>query len=569
MLFGALGANSQVFTSTDLPKEIPDNNATGVSSFLDIAAPLVVTDLNLRLAATHPCVNELAVSLTPPGASAPIPLLLSSAQGGLLTGFCRPNFIDTVLDDQGTISLGVTLTPSGSFNIDHPSVGNQPLARFNGLRATGRWILTVADRTAGNAGTLTGWSLSLTTTPAVVISQGLRFVPVTPCRLVDTRETNLGTFGAPALVANATRFFAIPLQQNCGIPSAARAYSLNLTLVPPRPPNPPSPVGFVRIWATGTTEPPTSTVNSLDGRFKANAAIVEAGAAGAVSVLATEPADLVLDINGYFIDPAVNPQSLAFYPLPPCRVFDSREANGPLGGPVLTPADLNGRTIPVLTANCGVPASAAAYSVNATVVPPPQTGLGFLTLWPAGQPRPFVSTLNAPTGAITANAAIVPAGADGSISAFVSGQSHLVIDINGYFAPPGAAGALRFFTITPCRVVNTNQAAGEFGGPVLVDDVPRNYRLPLNSSCGLPGTASAYALSATVVPQRPAAQGGLGYLTLWPAGSPQPFVSTLNAQDSFIASNAALVVAGTAGAISSFASGGTHLILDVVGLFMP
>ena len=110
---------------------------------------------------------------------------------------------------------------------------------------------------------------------------------------------------------------------------------------------------------------------------------------------------------------------------------------------------------------------------------------------------------------------------------------------------------------------------GEFGGPVLVDDVQRSYRLPLNTPCGLPNTATAYALSATVIPTRPASQGGLGYLTLFPAGSPQPFVSTLNALDAFIASNAAFVPSGTGGAISSFVSGGTHLILDVVGFFQP
>jgi FG-GAP repeat len=399
------------------------------------------------------------------------------------------------------------------------------------------------------------------------LSGPLRFVPVPLCRLLDTRESDLSSFGSPRLLANVPRSFVIPQQPACGIPATAQAYSLNVTVVPGIPINPANAVGFVRIWATGSTEPATSTVNSEDGRFKANAAIVEAGAGGAVSVRSTNATDVVIDINGYFVDPAVNPQSLAFYPLPPCRVFDSRNSNGPLGGPVLIPTD-DRRTIPVTSSNCGVPANAAAYSLNATAVPP-AAGLGFLTLWPTGQTQPFVSTLNAPTGAITANAAIVQAGSNGSINAFVSGVSHLVIDINGYFAPPGGAGAQRFFTIQPCRAVDTQTAAGEFGGPSLVDDVARSYRLPLNTACGLPANATAYALSATVDPTRPVAQGGLGYLTLFPTGSPQPFVSTLNALDGFIASNAAIVPAGTGGAVSAFASGGTHLILDVVGFFLP
>jgi hypothetical protein len=65
-----------------------------------------------------------------------------------------------------------------------------------------------------------------------------------------------------------------------------------------------------------------------------------------------------------------------------------------------------------------------------TVVPPGP--LGYLTLWPQGQTRPTVSTLNAVDGAITSNLAIVPT-TNGSISAFASNLTHMIIDISGYF----------------------------------------------------------------------------------------------------------------------------------------
>jgi len=74
-----------------------------------------------------------------------------------------------------------------------------------------------------------------------------------------------------------------------------------------------------------------------------------------------------------------------------------------------------------------------AYSLNATVLP--RTTLGYLTLWPTGPPQPYVSTLNSYDGSVVANAAIVPAGAGGSASAFVSDLSDLILDVNGYFAP--------------------------------------------------------------------------------------------------------------------------------------
>ena len=71
--------------------------------------------------------------------------------------------------------------------------------------------------------------------------------------------------------------------------------------------------------------------------------------------------------------------------------------------------------------------------MNATVVP--QTTLGDLTLWPANETQPFVSTLNALDDQIVANAAIVPAGLLGGVSAFVTNGTHLIVDTNGYFAP--------------------------------------------------------------------------------------------------------------------------------------
>jgi hypothetical protein len=51
---------------------------------------------------------------------------------------------------------------------------------------------------------------------------GLRFIPVTPCRVAATRLPT-GPFGAPFLTGGTTRSFAIP-NSSCGIPSTAQAY---------------------------------------------------------------------------------------------------------------------------------------------------------------------------------------------------------------------------------------------------------------------------------------------------------------------------------------------------------
>jgi uncharacterized repeat protein (TIGR01451 family) len=374
-------------------------------------------------------------------------------------------------------------------------------------------------------------------------SAGLRFVPVTPCRVADTRNPN-GAFGGPLLGAGTTRGFTIS-DSACAIPPTAQAYSLNATVVPK------GSLGYLTMFPCGQATPLASTLNSIDGRVKAGAAIVPAGTNGAVCAFVTNDTDLVLDINGYFV-PVSDTSALEFYPLTPCRVVDTRGATGAFGGPSLV--GNAARSFPILSSSCSVPSTAQAYSLNYTSVP--KGKLGFLTTWPAGQTQPLVSTLNAPTGTVTANAAIVPAGTNGDVSVFVTNDSDLVIDINGYFAPT-ATGGLLLFPSTPCRVLDTRNPAGSppFNGQLNVDVA--------GSSCGAPATAQAFVLNATVVPPGP-----LGFLTMWPQGAIQPLVSTLNAGDGAVSSNMA-IVSTTNGSISAFVADPSHLVLDISGYFGP
>jgi hypothetical protein len=264
----------------------------------------------------------------------------------------------------------------------------------------------------------------------------------------------------------------------------------------------------------------------------------------------TDSTDVILDINGYFESPGGS--ALAFYPVSPCRIADTRGATGFLGGPGLTRDQT--RNFPILSGPCGLPSTAEAYSLNFAVVP--HGPLGYLTAWPAGRAQPVAATLNAVTGTITANAAIVPAGSGGEISVFVTDDTDLVIDINGYFALPGAGG-LSFYSLVPCRAKDTRLPAGAppFRGTINVNIT--------SSGCGAPATAQAYVFSATVVPPGP-----LGYITMWPQGLSQPTVATLNALDGAITSNMA-IVPDTNGSISAYASDPTQLILDIDGYFGP
>jgi hypothetical protein len=310
---------------------------------------------------------------------------------------------------------------------------------------------------------------------------------------------------------------------------------------------------YLTVWPAGLAQPLTSTMNSRDGRTKAAAVIVQTGNNDAISIYASDSTNVVLDINGYFTAPS--DQTYQFYPIMPCRVIDTRNADSDLGGPPL--AGGVQRSFPVTESSC-IPRGVdiQAYSFNFTVVSyPPGDPMGYLTVWPEGQPQPTVSTLNNHTGTTVANAAIVPVGQDGGISVYASESTQLVVDINGYFAAP-ASGGLSLYSAPPCRIIDTRNNNGQpFQGQLTVNVA--------GSPCAPSSSAQAYVLNATVVPPGP-----MHYLTLWPDPDQQPNVSTLNAIDGYTTSNMA-IVPNTNGSTDAFASDPTQLILDISRYFAP
>jgi hypothetical protein len=418
-----------------------------------------------------------------------------------------------------------------------------------------------ANISVNRAGTLSigGQTYTVTQAGGQAGAVGSAFYPLTPCTVADTRTLSIngltGAFGRPFIAGGSTRNFPIPTS-TCGVPAIAQAYSLNITVVPH------GALGYVTVWPTGSSVPIAATLNSLNGAEVSNAAIVPAGASGSISLFASNDTDVMIDINGYFAPPS-GPQALAFYPVTPCRVVDTRAGSG-LTGAFGQPSLSGGvtRDFPVPSSNCGIPSSAHAYSVRTTVVA--RGPLGYLTAGPAEQPLPTVATLNALNGGVIGNQAIVSAGTNGSISLFASNNTDLVIDIDGYFAPPGGPGALYFYPLAPCRVADTRSGtgfSGALGPPSLVGRATRNFPMP-TSTCGIPSSAQAYSLNMTAVASNP-----LGYLTAWPAGHALPVAATLNALNGGVVGSGAIVPGGTSGAISVFASNNTDLVIDINGYF--
>jgi hypothetical protein len=154
---------------------------------------------------------------------------------------------------------------------------------------------TEMSRTAHLSGR--GGSASAMLAPALTDAAGatmpLTFVAITPCRLVDTRNGSgfTGAFGSPGLTSNVERTIPVPAS-SCGVPASA-AYSLNFTVVPSGP--------LLYLSAYPTTFQNTSVLNSPTGQIIANGAVIPADSNGDFKVLASDPTNLIIDINGYYV----------------------------------------------------------------------------------------------------------------------------------------------------------------------------------------------------------------------------------------------------------------------------
>jgi hypothetical protein len=194
-----------------------------------------------------------------------------------------------------------------------------------------------------------------------------------------------------------------------------------------------NPIGGKRAWCSGTPGPMiqvTANLSAFDGQV--------------VHLRWHEGNDTIIADTGWFVDsvtlgnvalPSVcssePPAPLDFFTVTPCRLVDTRNPPGPLGGPILAAnAD---RTFD-LDGSCGVPSGASALSVNLTAVS--AAAAGTFVVYPGDLVSPpNTSTLNFQAGLTRANNAIVKLDAEGEIKLLNSsaGTTHCIIDVNGYF----------------------------------------------------------------------------------------------------------------------------------------
>lgn len=236
---------------------------------------------------------------------------------------------------------------------------------------------------------------------------------------------------------------------------------------------------------------------------------------------------------------------LQFYPLTqPCRIVDSRLSGGALPHGGLRAVQVSGSCVP-----------AGAQAVAATITAVSPTAGGHMRM--NGNPLTLASVCNFPTGGGAWASSVVSSlseAGQATVSAALrdGGSTHFVIDVSGYFAPPGPAGQNYTPRDTTRRLVDANLTAGV--ASIFVS----------GAAAIAPATPSALAVSVAAI-----APPAAGHLVLYPAGSGSGGTSSLNYSAGSLLYNGGVVglgsVPGGDFAIRSLQS--HRVIVDVNGVF--
>ncbi len=375
-------------------------------------------------------------------------------------------------------------------------------------------------------------------TPEVATAQtASRYAPITPLRVVDTREgLGAGRFGAGS--TERLRVVTAEVAARAGVPpDAVNAAVLNVTITQPDGP------GHVTVWAAGGKRPLASSLNAeYPGHTIANL-VTTPVAGGRVDVFAHTGMHLVVDVQGVYVA-ADSASAGRLEPLTPRRVLDTRLGGNPWRSGEVRTVDLR---------PYGVPATASAAVVNLTTTQ--TTGAGYFTVFASGSNPPFVSNLNADgPGQTIANQAMAPV-SNGTMRVYASVAAHLIVDLVGYVTGGGAPMSSEglFVPVSPHRLLDTRSGAiAPAGNTITVQPLGR----PGVPTGGVAAVALNVTLTQTAAPV---------HATAWPTSLQQPATSTVNAArpGQTIANHATTPVGPDGFSLLNVAP--THLIADITG----
>ena len=149
---GSFETNCIVYDSTDVPKQIPDNDTSGISSVINVLDDYSVTDVNVSIDITHSWLWDLQIYLIAPSGTEVLIYDRSCGSAGE-----QREDINAIFNDEASTVVCDNTTPA----ISGTTKSQNFLSLFNGLSSFGDWTLKVVDNAPADLGTLNNWSIEL------------------------------------------------------------------------------------------------------------------------------------------------------------------------------------------------------------------------------------------------------------------------------------------------------------------------------------------------------------------------------------------------------------------------
>lgn len=349
------------------------------------------------------------------------------------------------------------------------------------------------------------------------------YTPISPVRVLDTRESTKLTAG---------QVYELSFPSGL-LPSDVTAVAVNVSVTETEA------AGFVTVYACSATKPLASAINYGAGQTASNLVVAALTAGQKLCFSTMSATHLVVDLNGYH-----QSASGAFVsPATPTRLVDTRT----------TTKLAAGETVEVQVIGDG---KAAAGSTTAAlyVAVTEADAAGFLTVFPCGTERPWAANLTFTAGQTVGNDVLAKIGADGKVCVYTMSATHLVVDLDGSFAPSATGGSYR--GLVPGRIADTRVSTIVEAGQVL--------ELAVVGDNGAPAGTTAVSMNVATTESTTA-----GFLTVYPCGVDRPWAANVNFLAGQTVSGHVTAQVGTNGKVCVYASSTTHVVVDVEGYFRP
>lgn len=245
-------------------------------------------------------------------------------------------------------------------------------------------------------------------------TDGVRYQPITTARLFDSRS------GSRLAAGSVTKVKAV---RSGGAPAGATAVAITLHSTDP------TRDGYLTVYPCSATRPTASALNVSLGRHATNHVQVALSGTGELCVFVSVAMHVVVDMSGWFGTAATT----RYFAVEPYRAIDTRIGLG-LSGAFAAGANRSITLAPSPSPNTSVPSAAVVRALFAVITAVRPAAAGYLTVHPCQSPVPSVSMLRYVTADNAANGVAAIDDASGRWCIFASASTHVVLDVNGYFA---------------------------------------------------------------------------------------------------------------------------------------